>query len=886
VKLKRLFLLLFIVNISFLSLLVFIISDYHKATTQMEDAYKMQHKSLILANELRQSSDDLTRVARTYVITGNKMYEEQFHTILDIRNGIIPRPKNYNSIYWDFLTINGSKPSLEGKIVALRDLMKQAGFQEAELALLYKSQQESDDLTYLEIKAMNAIKGIFQDDYGFYTQDSKPNFEMARDIMHSQKYHKAKIAIMKPLDQFYKAFKHRTNKKVEETKNEVHLLERYVSFSILFLIVLVLFSSFIILSRIIYPLETLKNAMLRLAKNDMEAQIPVHENNDEVSEMIGTVEIFKKNAIELIHSEQKNKSILDLAGDGIFGLDEKGKLTFLNPMACKLLGFSSQEELIGEYLYESIILRGLDSVNKKFTRNEKLMLSKKMEVSFKKLNKSVFPIKYVSTPIYNKKKILLGSVVVFSDITKEKKNEKQLKKAIKDAKDANDSKSIFLANMSHELRTPLNAILGFAQLLKDSRNINSSEKENLNTIHSSGEHLLRIINEILQLSKIEAGKIDMSIDDFNLYDCVDELKQMFHSRYKNKNLTFSVNISEDVPKYIRADEQMLKQIIINLLANALKFTSTGGATLNIELHSSQLLFEIIDTGIGIDNKHKKLIFQPFEQINTNSNIKTSTGLGLSITKKLISKMGGNISLVSTPNKGSKFHFHINFEVSKKRIIKEIDLQKRIIGISGPKDVYTILVVDDIKENRMLIDQMLSLYGFKIKQAQNCEEAIQIFKNHQIDLIFMDILMPSIDGIETSKRIRNLSKGKDIPIIAVSAHAFKKDEEIAIKAGINSFLTKPIQRELIVQTIQQYLKIEFIYEENIQENQKFDLKNISEELLLQIKRACKTLDTKTIEALINTKDCDKLLYSQIKNYLLSYNFQNISYLCEKLLSKKI
>ncbi|NQY93122.1 MAG: PAS domain-containing protein, partial [Campylobacteraceae bacterium] len=350
-KLKQLFLLLFIVNISFLSLLVFIISDYHEAIKKMEDAYKMQHKSLILANELRQSSDDLTRVARTYVITGNKMYEEQFHTILDIRNGIIPRPLNYNSIYWDFLTLNGSKPSLRGETIALRNLMKQAGFQDIELALLYKSQKESDDLTYLEIKAMNAIKGIFQDSFGFYTKKAKPDFELARDIMHAQKYHKAKIAIMKPLDEFYTAFKHRTNTKVEETKNEVKLLERYVSFSILFLIILVLFSSFIILSRIIYPLETLKNAMLRLAKNDMEVQIPIHENNDEVSEMIGTVEIFKKNAIELIHSEQKNKSILDLAGDGIFGLDEKGKFTFLNPMACKLLGFDIQDEIIGQYLY-------------------------------------------------------------------------------------------------------------------------------------------------------------------------------------------------------------------------------------------------------------------------------------------------------------------------------------------------------------------------------------------------------------------------------------------------------------------------------------------------------------------------------------------------------
>ncbi|NQY93269.1 MAG: response regulator, partial [Campylobacteraceae bacterium] len=204
---------------------------------------------------------------------------------------------------------------------------------------------------------------------------------------------------------------------------------------------------------------------------------------------------------------------------------------------------------------------------------------------------------------------------------------------------------------------------------------------------------------------------------------------------------------------------------------------------------------------------------------------------------------------------------------------------------GVKDIYTILIVDDIKENRTLLDQMLSRYGFNIKQAQNCNEAIQIFENKKIDLIFMDILMPLIDGIETTKRIRNLPQGRDIPIIAVSAHAYKKDKEEAIKAGVNSFLTKPIQNDLIVQAIEKHLNIEFIYEQNINENQKFDLSNISTLLLTQVLQSCKTLDTKTIESLIATQDCDKVLCAQIKEYLHNYNFQNITLLCEDLLSKK-
>ena len=329
-KLKQLFILLLIINSSALISVVFILSEYQRAVDQLENAYKMQHRSLVLADELRQSSDDLTRMARTHVITGKEMFKEQFHTVLDIRNGKKERPKYYNRIFWDFYTLDGSKPELDGAKIPLKVLMKQAGFPEEELALLYKSQQESDDLTNLETKAMNAIKGIFQDENGNYTIKKEPDFKLAREIMHSDEYHRAKIAIMKPLNEFYKAFEARTQLRVDEAHETVKKMETYLSIAVLFLIVLFVFSFiFIVLHRIIHPVEMLNKGMLKLAKNDMDIDLPQKVFMDEVSEMIGAVEVFKDNAIQLIESQNKIKDFLILLGKGFLDLIQREDLYLL-----------------------------------------------------------------------------------------------------------------------------------------------------------------------------------------------------------------------------------------------------------------------------------------------------------------------------------------------------------------------------------------------------------------------------------------------------------------------------------------------------------------------------------------------------------------------------
>ncbi|RXJ86100.1 response regulator [Arcobacter sp. CECT 8985] len=701
-NLKRLFMLLFILNTGLFILVVVVINNYQKSTDTLEDAYQMQYKSLVLAHELRQSSDDLTRMARTYVITGNPLFKKQYQTVLDIRNGVKPRPKRYNGIFWDFLTLKGSKPILDGKKIPLRKLMKQANFPDEELNLLFTSQNESDDLTNLEHKAMNAIQGIFQDKDGKYTIKSKPNYKLARELMYSEEYHKAKIRIMQPLDTFYKMFESRTKQKVEQARAIVKKLEFYVTVIVLFSIVVFLLSFFIILFRIVQPLELLRVSMLRLSKNDMSVNLNKDKYQDEIGDMIGAVDVFKQNTQKLISSEQK------------------------------------------------------------------------------------------------------------------------IKIAMQEATSANKAKSIFLVRMSHELRTPLNAIMGFSNLLKKSENINIQEKKNLNIIKKSANHLLNIINEILELSKIEAGKIEIVPKTFNLEELINEIKSIFEFRCESKGLEFNLKKASNLPKIIKLDELRLRQILINLLGNSIKFTKQGSISLYIYELNNKLFFEVKDTGIGISKQNLKKVFKPFEQVKKDDYSQNGTGLGLSITKELISLMNGSIYVKSSLNKGTEFYFSVDYEKSTNNDIDSKINKSRIKSIQKQNFTKTILVVDDIKENRELVIQILKQYEFNILEASSGVFALKLYEQNKVDLIFMDILMTDMNGLDAIKIIREKKKDKNIPIITLSANVFLEDRKKALNAGANDFLPKPFEEENILRLLQKYLNVNvFLKEENINIQEKLD-----------------------------------------------------------------
>ena len=753
---------LFILNtVSFIFVAV-VVNKYQKATLKLENAYQLQYNSLLLVQELRQSSDDLTRMARTYVITGNSMFEKQFNTVLDIRNGVSPRPSRYKGVFWDFYTLGDKDPVFKGEKISLKELMKKANFSKKELNLLLESQKESDALTSLEQKAMNAIKGVFKDTKGEFTIKGKPDFKLARELMHSDKYHKAKIRIMQPLDKFYKALESRTKKEVDESRQEVKELEFYVNVIVLFSVIIFLLSSFIILFRIVYPIDLLRVLMLKLSSNDMDVDLDKSRYQDEVGDMIGAVKIFKDNTQKLISSQ------------------------------------------------------------------------------------------------------------------------KELKLAILDAQSANKSKSIFLARMSHELRTPLNAILGFSNLLSKSNNINSSEKDNLQTVKKSANYLLNIINEILELSKIEAGKIEIIPKTIDFFETIEEIEALFLFRSKAKGLKFNIKYDENLPKYITLDGQRLKQIVINLLSNALKFTQEGEINLYIYESMNKLFFEVSDTGIGIKKADLKKIFKPFEQIKQDEYNKNGTGLGLSITSELISLMGGTIYAKSQEGKGSKFYFSVSYKNATKDLIQTIKDKNLIIGIKNKEFSKTILVVDDIYENRKLLTEILNYYGFKTIEARDGLEVLDIYKKEKIDLIFMDILMPKLNGIETIKKIR--IEDKKTPIVVVSANVFNEDKKNALENGADDFIAKPIEESELLLMLEKYIGASLTYDDNTsKESIEIDYKTLDKELLEKLILCCNNMDNKGIEELLNKESLSKEFIDDINKRVDEFKYHEIITLCKSAIN---
>ena len=392
------------------------------------------------------------------------------------------------------------------------------------------------------------------------------------------------------------------------------------------------------------------------------------------------------------------------------------------------------------------------------------------------------------------------------EIAERKKMENELSAARIKADSANKSKSEFLANMSHEIRTPMNGILGMIHLLNQSE-LDETQKEYAQTIHQSGKNLLLIINDVLDFSKIEAGRLDFEEIDFNLKEAIQEIVNLFKYKIKEKHLYFDWSLDDRIPTVINGDPHRLKQIIINLMNNAIKFTRDGSVSLKItpllnKKAFTRIKFEIKDTGIGIDKKDLDKLFKSFSQVDSNTTrVYGGTGLGLTISKDITQLLGGKIGVESEINKGSTFWFWVDYKTS---IAKSIPLQEKIIEqsesqIKNKKSnniSYNILLAEDNMINQKVATMYLKKYGHQVETALNGEIAFEMFTKKEYDFIFMDIQMPVKDGIETTKDIRKYEKQhpemKPIRIIALTANAMDGDKEVCLAAGMNDFIGKPFK----------------------------------------------------------------------------------------------
>ncbi|MEW6646729.1 MAG: PAS domain S-box protein [Pseudomonadota bacterium] len=456
------------------------------------------------------------------------------------------------------------------------------------------------------------------------------------------------------------------------------------------------------------------------------------------------------------------------------------------------------------------------------------------------------------------------------------------------AETANKAKSVFLANMSHELRTPLNAILGFSQMLHHEPGLTASQRDNLEIINHSGEHLLKLINDVLEIAKIEAGKLQLETSTFDLHGLVRDVTDMMLPRAKQKGLRLLVDQSSEFPRYIKGDEARLRQILINLVGNAVKFTDEGGVTIRLGVRQNtrqHLLIEVEDTGPGISAADQKHLFKPFVQL-TEGMTHGGTGLGLSIVRQYVQLMGGNVTVDSTPGKGSLFLIDLPLEVGLEADIKRLhdEVRSNVVALAPGQPAYRILIAEDQRDNQLLLARLMSGLGLETRIANNGLECVSQFEAWQPDLIWMDRRMPLMDGLEATRRIRELPGGDKVKIVAVTASVFKEQEPELRAAGIDEYVRKPYRFHEIYDSLGRQLGLKFAYQEDTTEPAEQqparvlsaeELSRLAPALREDLRGAVESLDRARIDAAISRiRDIDAELADILWHLVDEFNYPHI------------
>ena len=457
--------------------------------------------------------------------------------------------------------------------------------------------------------------------------------------------------------------------------------------------------------------------------------------------------------------------------------------------------------------------------------------------------------------------LMTGTLI---DITRLKQTEEALVEAKERAEAANRAKSIFLASMSHELRTPLNVVLGFSRLMKNDQGVPANQKENLDIIVRNGEHLLNLINNVLDISKIESGRVVLEESNVDLGQLLHELQSSMGVGAAEKGLSFTLEQSPALPRHITVDAGKLRQVLINLIGNATKYTESGGVKLRAEVASwespqrARLRFEVEDSGQGISKGDQERVFSPFVQLGNRTPTEAGTGLGLAISKQYVELMGGKIGVGSEPGRGSVFHFEIPVVVLP-AVQTPTELGRgRVAGLAGGQPRFRILIAEDQTENRLLLHKLLQPLGLEVRDAVNGQEAVALFEEWHPDLIWMDIRMPVMDGLEAARRIKATEAGSRTKIIALTAHALEEERKPILAAGCDDLVRKPYREQELFELMARHLGLRYLYEKEGKQIMAAGPKAafrpeqwaaLPAELLTQLHQAAVELDTARTLALI-------------------------------------
>jgi two-component system sensor histidine kinase/response regulator len=527
-----------------------------------------------------------------------------------------------------------------------------------------------------------------------------------------------------------------------------------------------------------------------------------------------------------------------------------------NPMAEKLFGYT-EEEAIGKHI-DALVGTDPSIYEEARAYTQELLTTDRIQATGKRNRKdgSLVDVEILVLPtIIAGEKV--GYIGIYYDIS-------ELLQARREAEAANQAKSTFLANMSHELRTPLNAILGFTQLMDGDPNLTPGQQENLEIINQSGEHLLALINDVLEMSKIEAGQVRLRDTTFDFHYLLESLEEMFRLQAENKGVDLVFEIAEDIPRHVTSDESKLRQVLNNLIGNAVKFTEEGGIHLQVSPLPSDgeklaLAFEVSDTGPGIPPEDLEAVFDPFVQGADVTDFMATqapegTGLGLSISRKFVRLMGGDITAESELGAGSKFSFSVIAGIAEAEELVVERTKQEVLRLAPDQPVPRLLVVEDRDTNRRLLVKLLEQLGFEVQEATNGQEAIDIWQLWEPHLIWMDMRMPVMNGREATKRIKSMPGGESVSIIALTATAFDEDRESILLDGCDDFVRKPFRKSEIIEVLVRHLNVRFEYTEApLLTSDEKEVEPATKDLNIQ---TLKTLPTEWLEELcLATKRAD-------------------------------
>ncbi len=543
---------------------------------------------------------------------------------------------------------------------------------------------------------------------------------------------------------------------------------------------------------------------------------------------------IKRIETALIQQKEFLRNVIDTAPNFIAVKDQQGKYILANQPLAQMYK-TTVEKLIGKT--DADFHPNTNEAESYLSTDQQVISSgqiSEVEEAFTDETGETSYYKTIKKPLLSKSGEMDQVLCVVTDITSLKRTEIALQKAKEKAEAANHAKSEFLANMSHELRTPLNGIMGYAQVLQRSTHITSDDQSRIEIIYNCGSHLLTLINDILDISKIEAQKMELNPTDFHFLAFLQGVAEMCRIRAEIKGIDFLYQSTPELPVAVYIDEKRLRQVLLNLLNNAIKFTNKGRVTFQVSFASvDKIRFEIRDTGIGMNPEHLEQIFLPFEQVGEGKRQTEGTGLGLAISQKIVEMMGSTLEVKSEQGVGSIFHFDVSLPSASEWVqASQADSQGQIIGIESAGEVK-VLVVDDKWENRSVIKSLLQPIGFEVSEAIDGQQGLEKALLLKPELIITDLLMPNLDGFELMRQLRQQQQLQGVKIIASSASVFESDQYKSYEAGGDDFLPKPVQASELLHKIQKHLALQWLYQE--QQHKQKDIEQVQDLVIPELEQ---------------------------------------------------